>query len=72
MLELIAATDVHPIVSGFYKMAENERIAAVRDWEAEHFVRHGTFKFLTPADVEAYAHKTGLRFMEVAYAGMGF
>jgi hypothetical protein len=52
LMELIECTAVHPVVSGYYMMANNKHFAVVRDWNKSHFAEHGTFAFLEPKDVE--------------------
>jgi hypothetical protein len=53
LMELIESTAIHPVVSGYYMMANNKHFAVVRDWNKSHFAEHGTFAFLEPKDVEA-------------------
>jgi cellulose synthase/poly-beta-1,6-N-acetylglucosamine synthase-like glycosyltransferase len=65
LIELIEATDRYEVVSGYYKMADNKRLAVVREWNTEYFSRNGTFQFLTPEDIPQEP-------FEAAYAGMGF
>jgi GT2 family glycosyltransferase len=55
------------IVSGLYLMEDGTHFATVKDWDEEHFAKHGSFSFMTPKDVQA---AQGL--IEVAYTGMGF
>jgi len=52
LIELIECTKVHPVVAGYYMMANNKQFAVVRDWNKSHFAEHGTFPFLEPKDVE--------------------
>lgn len=52
LMELIECTAAHPVVSGYYMMANNKHFAVVRDWNKSHFAEHGTFAFLEPKDVE--------------------
>ncbi len=52
LMELIECTSVHPVVSGYYMMANNKHFAVVRDWNKSHFAEHGTFAFLEPKEVE--------------------
>lgn len=72
LIELIECTNMHPIVSGAYMMSDLQHFACVKDWDESYFVEHGTFQFLTPADVEAWKTETGATFMPVSYNGMGF
>jgi hypothetical protein len=53
LIELIESTEIHPVVSGYYMMANNKHFAVVRDWNKTHFAEHGTFSFLEPKDTEA-------------------
>ena len=52
LIELIECTTVHPVVSGYYMMANNKHFAVVRDWNKSYFAEHGTFAFMEPKDVE--------------------
>lgn len=54
VIELIESTKLHPVVAGYYMMANNKQFAVVKDWNKEFFVKNGTFEFLEPKDVEAY------------------
>ncbi len=53
LIELIESTEIHPVVSGYYMMANNKHFAVVRDWNKTYFAEHGTFSFLEPKDTEA-------------------
>ena len=57
LLELIEATRIHPVVSGYYMMADNKNFAVVKDWNKEHFLKNGCFPFLTPADLDPYLQR---------------
>lgn len=80
LVELIESTDIHPVVSGYYMMADNQHFAVVKDWSHAHFAKHGTFEFLKPTDIQTWwgpdANPENMpldkKFMEVTYAGMGF
>jgi hypothetical protein len=73
LLELIETTDLQPVVSGYYMMADGKNLAVVKDWDVSYFAQNGTFKFLTPADIESWkTENVDQRFMEVSYSGMGF
>ena len=52
LIELIETTKIHPVVSGYYMMADNKHFAVVKDWDKEYFSKNGTFPFLEPKDVE--------------------
>ena len=53
LIELIECTKVHPVVSGYYMMANNKQFAVVREWNKTYFAENGTFQFLEPKDVDA-------------------
>lgn len=72
LIELIESTDVHPVVSGMYRMSDLKHYAIVADWDETYFAQNGTFKFLSMEDVESWKTAAGQKFMPVSYAGMGF
>jgi len=72
LIDLIESTDVHPVVSGMYRMSDLKNYAVVENWDETYFAQNGTFKFLSVEDVEAWKTTTGQNFMPVSYAGMGF
>jgi hypothetical protein len=73
LVELIESTDVHPVVSGYYMMADGKNFAVVQDWSETYFMKHASFQFLTPKDIEDWkGANEGEVFMGVNYAGMGF
>jgi hypothetical protein len=56
-------------------MADGKNLAVVQNWDVSYFAQNGTFKFLTPADIDAWKADPDtkeMRFMEVSYAGLGF
>ncbi len=53
LIELIECTKVHPVVSGYYMMANNKQFAVVKDWNKSYFAENGSFQFLEPKDVES-------------------
>ncbi len=57
LIELIESTRIHPVVSGYYMMADNKHFAVVKDWDEEYFSNNGTFKFLEPKDLEPYQQR---------------
>lgn len=73
IIEIIENTNIHPVVSGLYLMADGVHFACVEDWDEKYFINNGRFKFLTPDDVNAYkeALAPSVPFMKVAYNGMG-
>ena len=72
LIDLIEATDIHPVVSGMYRMSDLTHYAIVKEWNTDFFVKNGTFEFLTPEFVEKWKQETGLKYMSVNYTGMGF
>ena len=57
LVELIECTRLHPVVSGYYMMADNKHFATVKEWDKEYFLKFGTFQFLQPGDMEPYIKK---------------
>ena len=72
VIELIESTEHHPVVSGMYRMSDLMNFAFVKDWDTNYFKEHGSFKFITPEDIEMWKKETGFKYYPVAYAGMGF
>lgn len=74
--ELVNGALEHGVVSGMYMMADRKHLAVVREWDTDHFIKNGSFQFLTEEDVESWTkdekRKEGEKYMEVSYAGMGF
>lgn len=69
---LLESTDVHPVVSGLYRMADLEHFACVKTWDTEFFKKNGTFQFMRIEDLKTWKEETQMKFMEVSYNGMGF
>lgn len=72
VIDLIEATDQHPVVSGMYRMSNLTSYTIVKDWDTEYFAKNGTFKFLTPEDVNNWKTETQLKYLPVHYTGLGF
>ena len=72
LIDLIESTEIHPVVSGMYRMSNLTNYAIVKEWDTNYFSKNGTFEFLTPDFVENWKQETGLKFMPVNYAGLGF
>jgi hypothetical protein len=64
LIELIESTKIHPVVSGYYMMANNKDFAVVKEWDKSYFAKNGTFKFLEPSDLEPYV-KRAMEYSEV-------
>ena len=72
LIDLIEATELHPVVSGMYRMSNLTQYAIVKEWNTDFFLKNGTFEFITPEFVEKWKQETGLKYMPVNYTGMGF
>lgn len=72
IINLIEATEKHPVVSGMYRMADLVNLAAVKNWDTDYFLKNGTFEFLTEEAITTWKKETNLRFMPVHYTGLGF
>ncbi len=72
LMELIDATEKHPVVAGLYRMSDLEHFAVVKTWDHSYFAKNGTFEFLTQDAVNTWKSETGLKYMPINYTGMGF
>jgi hypothetical protein len=72
LVALIEATDVHPVVSGLYRMADLQHFACVKNWDTSFFIEHGSFQFMTPEEIKAWKEETKQKYLDVSYNGMGF
>jgi hypothetical protein len=57
LIELIECTRLHPVVSGYYMMANARQFAVVKEWDKTFFLKNGGFQFLEPKDVEPYVKR---------------
>ena len=57
----------HDVTAGLYMMEDLQHLAVVKDWDTEYFSKTGTFKFLSPPDLENEP-----QYVPVSYAGMGW
>jgi hypothetical protein len=57
----------HDVTAGVYMMEDLLHMAVVKDWDTEYFSKTGTFKFLSPPDIEGTS-----QYLPVSYAGMGW
>jgi hypothetical protein len=55
------------IASGLYLMQDGQHYATVKDWNEDHFKKHGSFEFLTPSKLKEYKQP-----FVVDYTGFGF
>lgn len=72
LMQLIDATEAHPVVAGIYRMADLEHFAVVKNWDMNFFSKNGTFEFLTQDAADKWKQETSLKYMPVNYTGMGF
>lgn len=72
VIELIESTAIHPVVSGMYRMSNLTNYAIVKEWDTDFFAKNGFFEFITPQYVDDWKKETGLKYLPVHYAGMGF
>ncbi len=72
LIDLIESTEIHPVVSGMYRMSNLVQYPIVKDWNTDYFVKNGTFEFLTPEFVDKWKQETGLKYLPVNYTGLGF
>ena len=62
----------HDVTAGLYMMEDLQHFAAVKEWNEEYFAKTGSFKFLKPDDLVTRDDSDESRYLEVAYAGMGW
>lgn len=72
LIELIENTEVHPVVSGIYRMSDLTHLACVKEWDTNFFMQNGSFEFMTLDALKNWKETTKQKFMEVSYNGMGF
>ena len=70
-IQLIENTDHKSVCCGMYLMDDQRHLAIVKDWDKVYFKAHGSFKFLTPEDIQNI-QGTHEKFMPISYGGMGF
>ena len=75
VLTIIENVDIYPVVSGLYLMQDMRHYACITEWDVEYFKNNGSFRFITPEDVEKFKAECETKnippFMEVVYNGMG-
>jgi hypothetical protein len=73
VIELIQATEQHPVVSGIYMMEDREHFCAVESWDTDYYLRNDcSFRFLTAERIREWNETQGSPFMPCAHVGMGF
>jgi hypothetical protein len=72
LMQLLDATEKHPVVAGLYRMSDLQHFAVVKSWDNSYFAKNGTFEFLTQDAIDKWKTETGLKYMPINYTGMGF
>tara|TARA_B000000477_G_scaffold121431_1_gene124046 strand:+ start:873 stop:1583 length:711 start_codon:yes stop_codon:yes gene_type:complete len=72
IIELIESTEKHPVVSGLYKNEDLINFSAVKNLESSYFVKNGFYEHLTQESIDQWKNETQLKYMPVAYTGLGF
>jgi hypothetical protein len=73
LIELIESTEIHPIVSGVYRMADLQNLAFVEKWDVDYFSKNGRFEFMNNEKFDDWKKKNPeQKYMKVNYTGMGF
>ena len=72
VLDLIASTEQHPVVSGMYRLEDLQRFAAVQSYDTGYYVKNGSYEYLKNETIENWKKETGMKFMPVCYTGLGF
>ena len=60
----------HDVTAGLYMMEDLQHFATVEEWNEEFFSKKGTFKFMSPEDLNGLDSES--RYLPVAYTGMGW
>ncbi len=72
LMQLLDATEKHPVVAGVYRMSDLQHFAVVKSWDNAYFAKNGTFEFLTQDSIDKWKSETGLKYMPINYTGLGF
>jgi len=72
VIDLINATEHHPVVSGLYMLEDRKHFCAIEKFDTEYFIKHAHFEALTPARVSEWTRQTGGTYMPCAFVGLGF
>jgi hypothetical protein len=72
VLDLIQATEQHPVVSGLYMLEDRQHFCAIEKFDDAYFVRNGNYEALTPARVGEWNRQTGNPYLPCAFVGLGF
>jgi hypothetical protein len=73
LIQLIESTEIHPIVSGVYRMADLTNLAFVEKCDINYFSKHGRFEFMNIEKFDNWKKENPEEtYMKVNYTGMGF
>jgi hypothetical protein len=72
VLDLIQATEQHPVVSGLYMLEDRQHFCAIEKFDDAYFVRNGNYEALTPARVGEWNRQTGNPYLPCTFVGLGF
>jgi hypothetical protein len=57
LILLIESTKKHPVVSGYYKMANGTDFSVVKEMSKEYFKNNGTYEYIKESDLEPYVKR---------------
>lgn len=72
VLELIASTEQHPVVSGYYRQEDLESFATIKSYDTNYYINNGTYEYMKNENIENWKSETSMKFMPVCYTGLGF
>lgn len=72
VLELIASTEQHPVVSGMYRLEDLESFAAIKSFDTSYYAKNGNYEYMKNETIENWKSETSMKFMPVCYTGLGF
>lgn len=58
LIDLIESTELHPVVSGMYRMSNLTNYAIVKEWNTDFFIKNGFFEFITPEFVDKWKQES--------------
>jgi len=72
VLDLIEATDQHPVVSGLYMLEDQQHFCAFETFDDEFFLRNGHYEALTATRISEWTRQTGNPYLPCVFVGLGF
>jgi hypothetical protein len=61
----------YDVTAAMYMMEDTKHFPIVQYWNTEYFLKHGSFPFMSPEEVEKVPKVNG-KYLSVEYVGMGF